>query len=97
MQTELLDTNKWKTRVELSTAIFDWIEVFYHRFPRHSSLGNISPVGSSDATNNLCRPTPQVRVQEAEYRSPGRTTGSPSPRAGRGPPAVGAVHREFVA
>lgn len=44
MQTELLNTKKWKTRVELSTAIFDWIEVFYNRTRRHSSLGNISPV-----------------------------------------------------
>ena len=43
MQTELLDTKKWKTRVELSTAIFDWIEAFYNRTRRHSSLGNISP------------------------------------------------------
>lgn len=43
MQTELLDTKKWKTRTELSTAIFDWIEIFYNRTRRHSSLGNISP------------------------------------------------------
>jgi len=33
MQTELLDTRKWMTRVELSTAIFDWVEVFYNRTP----------------------------------------------------------------
>ena len=44
MQTELLDTKKWQTRVELSTAIFDWIEAFYNRTRRHSSLGNISPI-----------------------------------------------------
>lgn len=43
LQTELLNTQKWKTRTELSTAIFDWIEVFYNRTRRHSSLGNISP------------------------------------------------------
>lgn len=42
-QTELLNTRKWKTRTELSTAIFDWIEIFYNRTRRHSSLGNISP------------------------------------------------------
>ena len=44
MQTELLDRKKWKTRVELSTSIFDWIEVFYNRTRRHSSLGMIAPV-----------------------------------------------------
>lgn len=43
MQTGLLDTRKWKTRVELSTAMFDWIEAFYNRARRHSSLGMMSP------------------------------------------------------
>jgi transposase InsO family protein/transposase-like protein len=43
MQTELLNTRKWSTRVELSAAIFDWIEVFYNRTRRHSSLGMMSP------------------------------------------------------
>jgi transposase InsO family protein/transposase-like protein len=44
MQTELLNTRKWKTRIELSSAIFDWIEAFYNRVRRHSSLGMISPI-----------------------------------------------------
>ncbi len=44
MQTELLDRKKWRTRTELSTEIFDWIEVFYNRTRRHSSLGMISPI-----------------------------------------------------
>ena len=39
MQTELLNTRKWKTRVELSTAIFDWIEVFYNRQRRFAQAG----------------------------------------------------------
>jgi len=43
LQTELLDTKKWKTRTEPATAIFDWIEIFYNRTRRHSSLGNIPP------------------------------------------------------
>ena len=43
MQTELLNTRKWSTRVELSAALFDWIEVFYNRTRRHSSLGMMSP------------------------------------------------------
>jgi transposase InsO family protein/transposase-like protein len=44
MQTELLNSTKWKTRVELSGAIFDWIEAFYNRSRRHSSLGMIAPI-----------------------------------------------------
>jgi transposase InsO family protein len=44
MQTELLNTRKWLTRTELSTEIFDWIELFYNRTRRHSSLGMIAPI-----------------------------------------------------
>ena len=44
MQTELLNTKRWSTRIELSAAIFDWIEAFYNRTRRRSSLGMISPV-----------------------------------------------------
>ena len=44
MQTELLNTRKWKTRVELSSEIFDWIEAFYNRTRRHSALGIMSPI-----------------------------------------------------
>jgi putative transposase len=44
MQTELLDRQKWSTRLELSAAMFDWIEAFYNPTRRHSALGNISPV-----------------------------------------------------
>jgi putative transposase len=43
MQTELLDRQKWSTRLELSTAMFDWIEAFYNPTRRHRALGKISP------------------------------------------------------
>ena len=39
MQVELLDRKRWKTRVELATAMFDCIEVFHNRQRRHSALG----------------------------------------------------------
>ncbi len=42
--TELLNTRRWRTRTELSTEIFDWIEVFYNRTRRHSSLGMLAPI-----------------------------------------------------
>jgi putative transposase len=44
MQIELLDRRRWKTRVELSNAIFEFIEVFYNRRRRHSQLGYVSPI-----------------------------------------------------
>ena len=44
MQIELLYRKKWKTRIELANAIFEFIEVFYNRQRRHSKIGYISPV-----------------------------------------------------
>lgn len=34
----------WRTRRELATAVFDYIEVFYNRERRHSTLGYYSPL-----------------------------------------------------
>jgi putative transposase len=44
MQIELLDRKRWRTRLELTNAIFDYIEVFYNRQRRHSELDYVSPV-----------------------------------------------------
>jgi putative transposase len=44
MQVELLDTKRWKTRVELANAIFDYLEVWHNRRRRHSKLGMLSPI-----------------------------------------------------
>ena len=44
MQIELLNRQRWKTRVELANAIFDYIEVFHNRRRRHSALGYLTPI-----------------------------------------------------
>jgi transposase InsO family protein len=44
MQTELLHRQRWRTRIELANAIFDYIEGFYNRRRRHSALDWMSPV-----------------------------------------------------
>ncbi len=44
MQVELLDRQRWKTRVELANAIFEYLEIFHNRRRRHSSLGMVSPI-----------------------------------------------------
>jgi transposase InsO family protein len=44
MQTELLDRRRWKTRVELANAIFEYLEIFHNRQRRHSTLGWRTPV-----------------------------------------------------
>ncbi|MFF0991636.1 IS3 family transposase [Kocuria nitroreducens] len=43
MQIELLNRQKWKTRIELANAIFEYIEVFYNRRRRHSALEYATP------------------------------------------------------
>ena len=40
---ELLHRRRWPTKREARKAIFDYIEVFYNRKRRHSSLGYLSP------------------------------------------------------
>ncbi|WP_433304713.1 transposase [Actinoplanes sp. CA-030573] len=44
MQTELLNRKRWKTRIELANAIFDYLEIFHNRQRRHSSLGMLTPI-----------------------------------------------------
>jgi putative transposase len=43
LECELLDRHPWPTRAGLRTAIFDFIEVFYNRQRRHSTLGYHPP------------------------------------------------------
>ena len=44
MQIELLNRKKWKTRVELANAIFEYIEIFHNRRRRHPALGYRTPI-----------------------------------------------------
>ncbi|MGV3711814.1 IS3 family transposase [Pseudolysinimonas sp.] len=43
MQRELLDRREWVSRVELASAMFEWIDGFYNPRRRHTSLGDLSP------------------------------------------------------
>jgi putative transposase len=44
LECELLDRSHWPTRQALRTAVFDFIEVFYNRQRRHSTLDYRTPV-----------------------------------------------------
>ena len=44
MQVELLDRQRWSTRVELANAIFEYLEIFHNRKRRHSALGMRTPI-----------------------------------------------------
>jgi putative transposase len=43
LETELIDRSDWASQAEAKAAVFEFIEVFYNRIRRHSSLGNVSP------------------------------------------------------
>lgn len=43
MQTELLNRRRWRTRLELANAIFEYVEIFHNRKRRHSALGMLTP------------------------------------------------------
>lgn len=44
LRTELLDRRHWPTKQALRSAIFEYIEGFYNRRRRHSTLGYLSPM-----------------------------------------------------
>lgn len=44
LKRELVDDADWATRDDARTAVFEFIEVWYNRERRHSSLGYLSPV-----------------------------------------------------
>jgi hypothetical protein len=49
MQVELLNRKKWKTRIELATAIHDYIELSRNPRRRHSALGMRTPTEAEAA------------------------------------------------
>ena len=44
LQVELLNRQRWNTRIELANAIFEYIEGFHNRRRRHSALSWTSPI-----------------------------------------------------
>lgn len=44
VQTELLDRRRWRTRIELANALFEYLEIFHNRRRRHSALGMLTPI-----------------------------------------------------
>jgi putative transposase len=72
MQTELLDRQRWRTRVELANAIFEYIEGFYNRRRRHSALEWMSGLACPRLGRPRCicaaRPRP-ARIRRVSSRS----------------------------
>jgi putative transposase len=68
MQTELLNRKKWKTRVELASEMFQYLEIFHNRQRRNSRLGYLTPVEYErlHATESQTALTPTRRLQGIE-------------------------------
>src|SRR5689334_7237323 len=77
MQVELLDRQRWRTRVELANAIFEYLEIFQ---PPTSRLV------ARDAHTR--RSSKQVNHQQPQHENPTdqlhRTQGTPEPSANPG-------------
>jgi putative transposase len=43
LKKELVNRRSWPSRLELQSAVFEYIEAFYNRQRRHSTLGIVSP------------------------------------------------------
>ena len=43
IKTELVNRTRYRTRQQARSSIFEWIECWYNRRRRHSSLGHVSP------------------------------------------------------
>ena len=43
LKKELVHRRSWQTKRELGSAVFEYIEAFYNRERRHSTLGMLSP------------------------------------------------------
>jgi transposase InsO family protein len=73
MQVELLNRRRWKTRIELASAIHDHIELFHNTRRRHSALGMLTPieaetrfVSQSGMNADSLRPRPTVQLTKVK-------------------------------
>jgi putative transposase len=54
LKTELVYFSRFRTRAEAREAIFDYIEIFYNRQRRHSTLGYLSPAEFERRSYSKC-------------------------------------------
>jgi putative transposase len=65
LECELLDRYHWPTRLALRSAVFDFIEVFYNRQRRHSTLAYLTPVDYEHHSSHHQHPPHSQRVHES--------------------------------
>ena len=65
LKKELVRRRSWPTRGELRSAVFDYVEAFYNRERRHSTLGYLSPVQFEETEQDRQE---QDRLERASIR-----------------------------
>ena len=68
LKTELVHRHDFASREDARRAIFEYIEVFYNRQRRHSTLGYLSPVEYAARSGNSAPPTAPLRFQNVEQK-----------------------------
>jgi transposase InsO family protein len=66
MQVELLDRQRWKTRIKLTNAIFEYLEIWHNRRRRHSLLGWLSPLQFEDQRMIVAVQIPATRLRRVQ-------------------------------
>ena len=61
LETELIDRSSWASHDSARLAVFDWLETFYNRLRRHSSIGNLAPV---EFERRYRRATPLITIDQ---------------------------------
>lgn len=77
LKTELIYQCTFQTRQQASTAIFDYIETFYNKTRRHSSLGNIAPeqylnnyyLKEVNLSKNMCYESKRISKKRHHYEN----------------------------
>ncbi len=62
MQAELLDRRRWRTRIELANAIFEYHKTFHNRQRRHTALKMRTPTGYERIHHNNPAAAPLIQV-----------------------------------
>ena len=68
LKKELVHRRSWPTRRELTSEVFEYIEAFYNRVRRHSTLGMLAPAGVREQTLSARRSQPRRFAAQALTR-----------------------------
>ena len=82
MKIEKLNRQPWRSVEDVRAAVFEWIETWYNRRRRHSSLDYLSPLEyESQHTTDTRSPTPNLSTEAGEAQGDDLTRGPSSERA----------------